>query len=158
MATGHDIAMGLRAAYLSMHRQTNSHLAPCRMTADQFVLLALLAEQDGITQRELTRRASSDPNTIRAMLVLLENRGLVARRRNPSDGRARRVTLTRKGRQAYDRLWAKIRPLQHRLSALFQADEAETLVVFLNRISEAMAQSQRHRGRPRPVTSAAIDS
>lgn len=158
MATGHDIAMGLRAAYLSMHRQTNSHLAPCRMTADQFVLLALLAEQDGITQRELTRRACSDPNTIRAMLVLLENRGLVARRRNPTDARARRVTLTRKGRQAYDRLWATIRPLQHQLSALFQADQAETLVVFLNRISEAMAQSQRQRGRRRPVTSAAVDS
>ncbi|UCG57678.1 MAG: MarR family transcriptional regulator [Phycisphaerales bacterium] len=158
MATGHYIAMGLRAAYLSMHRQTNSYLARHRMTADQFVLLALLAEQDGVTQRQLAQRASSDPNTVRAMLVLLENRGLLARRPHPGDGRARRVTLTRKGRRAYDRLWAQIKPLQRRLSALFEADEAETLLVFLNRISEAMAQPERERGRLRSVTSAAVNS
>jgi hypothetical protein len=42
MTTGHDIAMGLRAAYSSMHRQTGSHLAPRRMMADQFVVLAYL--------------------------------------------------------------------------------------------------------------------
>lgn len=143
MATGHDIAMGLRAAYLSMHRQTNSDLAPFRMTADQFVLLALLTEQDRITQQELARRASSDPNTIRAMLVLLENRGLVARRRHPTDGRALRVTLTRKGRQAYAKLSAEIKPLQIRLSSLFQAEKAKTLVVFLDRISETMTEMER---------------
>ena len=144
MASGHDIAMGLRAAYLSMHRQTNSHLAPYRMTADQFVLLALLAEQDGITQSELARRASSDPNSIRAMLVLLENRGLVARRGHPTDGRALRVTLTRNGRQTYAKLSAAIRTLQERLSSVFQAKEAGTFVTALNRISEAMTQSERH--------------
>ena len=60
MATGHDIAMGLRAAYWSMHRQPNTRVARHRATAEQFVLLALLAERDGITQQELGRRASSD--------------------------------------------------------------------------------------------------
>ena len=64
------------------------------MTVDQFVILTLLGEQDGITQQELARRASSDPNTIRAMLVLLENRHLVARVQHPTDGRALRITLT----------------------------------------------------------------
>jgi len=91
MAIGHDTAMGLRAAYWSMHRQTNAHLAQRGATADQFELLSLLTEQDGITQRELVRRASSDPNTIRAMLLLLEKRGVVARKRHPTDGRGRDV-------------------------------------------------------------------
>ncbi len=155
MATGHDIAMGLRAAYWSMHRQTNAHLAQRGATADQFVLLSLLVEQDGITQQELVRRASSDPNTIRAMLLLLEKRGVVARGQHPTDGRARRVTLTRKGRQTYDKLLAQIKPLQKRLLALFRAAEAETLVVFLGRISEAMAKLERRRGRPRSTVSTA---
>ncbi|UCG50002.1 MAG: MarR family transcriptional regulator [Phycisphaerales bacterium] len=158
MATGHDIAMALRAAYLLMHRQTNLHLSACGMTADQFVLLALLTEQDGITQQELVRRASSDPNTIRAMLILLENRGLVARGRHPSDGRARRVILTPKGRQAYERLLAMIKSLQERLSGLFEAGEAERLLVFLNRISAVMAQLGSRRGRGRSVPSPAADT
>lgn len=149
MATGHDIAMGLRAAYLSMHRQTNSCLAPHNITADQFVLLALLAEQDGITQQELVRRATSDPNTIRAMLVLLENRGLVRRQPHPADGRARNVTLTRTGRYTYTKLSKQLKTIQNQLLDLFRLEDAENLIELLGLISEAMAHSETHHGRPR---------
>jgi DNA-binding MarR family transcriptional regulator len=138
MKTGHNIAMGLRAAYLSMHRQTNSHLATFGMTADQFVLLALLSEEDGITQQQLAHRASSDPNTIRAMLVLLENRGLVARRRHPTDGRALRITITRKGRQAYAKLSAAVRPLQNKLSSPFNVKEIKMMIKSLGKVSKVM--------------------
>lgn len=144
MKTGHDIAMALRAAYLSMHRQTNSHIAPFGMTADQFVLLALLTEEDGITQQQLAHRASSDPNTIRAMLVLLENRGLVARRRHPTDGRAFRVTLTRKGRNTYAKLSAAIRPLQNKLSSPFNVKEIKMIIKSLGKVSKAMLNQTRN--------------
>ena len=140
MTTGHDIAMGLRAAYWSMHRQTNAYLASHNATAEQFVLLSLLTERDGTTQQELCRRAASDPNTIRAMLVLLEKRGLVTRRPHPTDGRARCVTLTRKGRQAHEKWQARIKPVQDQLLALFRGEEAQTQVEFLGRIAEAMTR------------------
>ena len=140
MITGHEIAMGLRSAYLLMHRQTNSFLAPFGMTADQFVLLALLAEKDGITQQELTQRATSDPNTIRAMLVLMENNGIVARDQHPTDGRARRISLTRNGRRTYAKLSAEIKPLQNALLSPFQTKDAGEFVMFLNHVSEAMKQ------------------
>ena len=39
----------------------------------------------------------SDPSTVRAMLVLLEERGLVSRDTHPTDGRARTVALTAVG-------------------------------------------------------------
>src|SRR6476620_1398347 len=89
----------LRSAYFAMHRVSDAHFSRHGVTADQFVLLACLAEQDAITQNELARRASSDPSTVRAMLVLLEGRGLVARGRQPGDKRVRVVTLTAKGRR-----------------------------------------------------------
>lgn len=147
MATGHDIAMGLRAAYLRMHRQTNAYLARCGITADQFVLLALLMGEDGITQRELVRRASSDANTVRAMLVLLENRGLVGRGPHPKDRRARVVTLTQGGREAFDGYVSAVRLLQDHLSGLFEDGEARVLVNSLERISQAMALPE-HRRSP----------
>jgi DNA-binding MarR family transcriptional regulator len=139
MASGHDIAMELRAAYRAMHRQTEASLARRGLTADQFVLLAPLAEQDGITQHELVRRASSDANTVRAMLVLLESRGLVARGRHLTDRRACSVTLTRKGWQAYEKLWADSEPVRERLLAVLRPEQADALVHLLNRITEAMA-------------------
>src|SRR5215472_3210129 len=101
----HDLAMGLRLAYWALHRRTDESLARRSVTANQFVLLALLMEEDGITQQELVLRASSDPSTIRAMLVLLEKKGLIVRNRHARDGRALCVTLTAKGRRAYRQMW-----------------------------------------------------
>jgi DNA-binding MarR family transcriptional regulator len=139
MKTGHQVARALRAAYLALHRQTNDCFAKDGVTADQFVLLASLAEADAVTQQELVRRASSDPNTVRAMLLLLEGRGLVARDRHPSDGRARCVTLTAKGRQVFKKLWTKSEPLRARLMSAFRPDEATALVEWLRRVAETMA-------------------
>jgi DNA-binding MarR family transcriptional regulator len=98
-----------------MHRQTDACLATSNCTADQFVLLGLLARGDAVTQQELVRRASSDANTVRPMI---EKRGLVARVGHPTDGRARSVSLTTKGRRLHKRLLADTEPLRKRLRSL----------------------------------------
>lgn len=138
MTTGRDIARGLRTAYMLMHRQTQSLLAGYGFTAVQYVLLALLKIEDGITQQELTRRASSDPNTVRATLLLLERHGMVVRRSHKTDRRAWRILLTDKGRRTYSKLSAALKPLQDALLSSFNAEEADTLVANLNHIVEAM--------------------
>jgi DNA-binding MarR family transcriptional regulator len=140
MTSGREIARALRAAYLALHRQTNDCFAKDGVTADQFVLLSALADADAVTQQELVRRVSSDPNTVRAMLLLLERRGLVARERHPADGRARRVTLTGKGRQVFKKLWTKSEQLRARLFSAFQPEEVTALVELLRRVAEVMAQ------------------
>src|SRR5438270_3469824 len=116
MTTGSDIAIALRAAYLALHRRSEASFAPHGVTADQFVLLATLVRGGhALTQRELARRMSSDPSTVRAMLVLLERRRLVERDSHPTDARARTVTLTAKGLRAYQRLWTAGDPVRARL-------------------------------------------
>jgi len=75
------------------------------------------------------------------MLVLLEKRGLVERVSHPTDGRARSVTLTGKGRRLHQRLLADTEPLRKRLRALFLPEEEKALVDFLARISEALSPS-----------------
>src|SRR5215813_14073568 len=115
MTTGSDIAMALRAAYLALHRRSESRFARHGVTADQFVLLATLARGHALTQRELAYRMSSDPSTVRAMLVLLERRGLVARDTHPTDARARTVALTPKGKKAFRQLWRAGEPIRERM-------------------------------------------
>ncbi len=137
--------MELRVAYLAMHRQTEACLARSGCTADQFVLLSLLALGDAVTQQELVRRASSDPNTVRAMLVLLEKRGLVMRAGHPTDGRARSVSLTRNGWLLHKRLLADTEPLRKRLRSLFRSEEWEDLIEFLSRISTALSARSSHK-------------
>jgi DNA-binding MarR family transcriptional regulator len=139
MTTGREIARALRAAYLALHRQTNACFARDAVTADQFVLLSALADADAVTQQDLVRRVGSDPNTVRAMLLLLESRGLVARERHPADGRARCVTLTPKGRQVFRKLWTKSEPLRAQLLGAFQPAEVTALVELLRRVAEVLA-------------------
>jgi DNA-binding MarR family transcriptional regulator len=138
MTTGHDLALALRSAYLAMHRQADASLARFEVTADQFVLLAALAEADALTQQDLARRISSDASTVRAMLVLLEGRGLVARDPHPSDGRARSVSLTPQGRRAYRKMREGTESFREGLLAAVGPDQANTLRDLLLLVAEAM--------------------
>jgi len=141
MSIGHDVAMALRTAYWTMHRQTDSCLQPLGVTGNQFVLLSLLAREDGVTQQELVQRASSDPNTVRAMLVALEGKGLVLRKRHPTDGRAWSVTLSAKGRRIHEKLWAESEPLRELLLSAFRPGEAEMFLDLLARVTEVMGST-----------------
>ena len=138
MTSGREIARALRAAYLALHRQTKACFAGDGLTADQFVLLSALSDHDAVTQQDLVRRVGSDPNTVRAMLLLLEGRGLVARGRHPADGRARCVRLTATGRRDFKTLWAKSEALRAVLLAACGPGEAGALVGLLRRLAEAM--------------------
>jgi len=138
MTTGSEIPIALRAAYLALHRRTDAALARHGVTADQFVLLATLARGNALTQRELGRRMASDPSTVRAMLVLLEKRGLVERDAHPTDARARTVALTAEGKRTFRKLWTAGEPIRQRMIGVLSPDEADTLVGLLTRVAESL--------------------
>jgi DNA-binding MarR family transcriptional regulator len=151
--SGHELAMALRVAYLTLHRRTGAALLADGVTADQFVVLCALAESEALTQRELVERTSSDHNTLRAMLVLLERRGLVERRPHPTDGRARRVLLTSEGRRVHRKLWRHSESLRLEMLEQLSGQEVETLVALLRRLATAMDRPRATdipRGRSRP--------
>jgi DNA-binding MarR family transcriptional regulator len=139
MTTGSELPLALRAAYLALHRQSEAAFARHGVTADQFVLLASLARGHALTQRELARRMSSDPSTVRAMLVLLEKRGLVEREAHPTDARARTVSLTADGRRAFRKLWSAGDPVRAKMLDALNPGEAETLLALLSRVADALS-------------------
>jgi DNA-binding MarR family transcriptional regulator len=143
MSDGHDLAMALRAAYLTLHRRANAIFANQGVTADQFVLLTLLAAEDGVTQQDLVRRSSSDPNTVGAMLTLLERQGLVARSPHAHDRRARCVELTAEGRAAQRRLWEASQPFREDLSAAVPEAQQPLLLDLLRRLTRTLAPPRR---------------
>src|ERR1043165_2060252 len=128
MTDSSELPMALRAAYLALHRRSDAAFAAHGVTADQFVLLATLSRGHALTQRELARRMSSDPSTVRAMLVLLERSGLVERETHPPDARARTVALTAKGTRVFKRLWTAGEPIRAQMLGALDPSEAETLV------------------------------
>ena len=91
----------LRRSWYGLNQAFRRRIAHTGLTPDQYTVLRNLAEGDirGITQRELTRNMSSDPNTITALVDRMEALGLVERRAHESDGRARRIVLLPSSRE-----------------------------------------------------------
>ncbi len=133
-----ELPMALRAAYLALHRRTDSRFARYGVTADQFVLLAALSDSQALTQRELADRVSSDPSTIRAMLVLLEARGFVKRESHPTDSRAKTVTLSVAGKRTLKKLWNAGQPIRDQMVESMSSSEVTELISLLQRLAAVL--------------------
>jgi DNA-binding MarR family transcriptional regulator len=68
------------------------------ITPEQWALLIRLWERDGRTQGELSEATFRDAPTMSRIVDVMESRGLLERRADSADGRARRIHLTRDGR------------------------------------------------------------
>jgi DNA-binding MarR family transcriptional regulator len=138
MSDNSELPIALRAAYLAMHRQSDARFAKYGATADQFVLMAALSRGSALTQRELARRMSSDPSTVRAMLVLLEKQGLVERDVHPSDSRARTVALTAAGKRKFRQLWNAGESIRTKMVEAIQPDNVSDLTKLLTRLADSL--------------------
>ncbi len=133
-----ELPMALRAAYLALHRRSESHFSKYGITADQFVLLATLARGNALTQRELARRMPSDPSTVRAMLVLLEKQGLIRRDAHPEDSRARTAALTAAGKRKFQQVFRAGEAIRQQMFDSLQGDEGKLLIRLLHNIAESL--------------------
>lgn len=137
-----ELPMAIRAAYFTLHRETDHCFSELGVTADQFVLLATLDREHAVTQRELAKRMPSDPSTVRAMLVLLEKQGLVVRVTHPSDARAKSVRLTAKGQKKFEQLWAASESIRQSMCSALNEKEYRILVKLLNQVTDALQNPQ----------------
>lgn len=69
------------------------------ITTEQWTLLTLLADQDGVSQKNIANRSDRTEVATLNLLKKLEQDGLIIRHPDPVDGRSRRVFLTTEGRK-----------------------------------------------------------
>jgi DNA-binding MarR family transcriptional regulator len=74
------------------------------ITLGQWFFLRELWDEEGLSQRELSRRVGVREPTTATALEIMEKRGLILRRRKQRDHRSQFVHLTHKGRALRDRL------------------------------------------------------
>ncbi|EFM62496.1 MarR family transcriptional regulator [Brucella sp. NF 2653] len=74
-------------------------LAPLDLTYPQFLVMLVLWERDDCTVSEIGARLNLDSGTLTPLLKRLEAAGRITRRRDPSDERQVRITLTDEGRK-----------------------------------------------------------
>jgi DNA-binding MarR family transcriptional regulator len=97
------------------------------LTMWEYVILATLRRDSGVTQKELARRSSRDATRLIANLDALEARNLVVREVDPSDRRRRTVRLTHEGRTAVDAAHRDIREMEGTLLGALDSGEQSGL-------------------------------
>jgi MarR family transcriptional regulator, organic hydroperoxide resistance regulator len=93
-----SVGYQIRATHRALQRFLLLKIEPHGVTLGMWYFLRALWTEDGLTQRELSRRVGTMEPTTLSAIVNMERIGLVKRSRNKKDRRKQHVHLTSKGR------------------------------------------------------------
>lgn len=134
----------------------SSALADEHLTPLQYAVLAYLYVHPDLDQNSLAARLGVDRASTSQLVDQLEQKGLVERRVNDEDRRARLLRLSRNGTALRERLHPVGRAAEKEILSTLTASERDTLIALLTRVvtaNEARARPGAGRKKPKPRTS-----
>lgn len=118
-------------------------LVPLGIEPRHFLLMRHVMSEEGRTQQSLGEALGVPPSRMVAIVDQLESRGLLERRNNPSDRRARALYVTPAGRRLMGRAFRVATEFNARIGAKLSAEERERLVGLLQKVA---AEHRLHMG------------
>jgi DNA-binding MarR family transcriptional regulator len=100
-------------------------------------LIAVLAEEEGLTQQALVARTEMDKMTVSRAAQALAERGLVSRLRHGGDARSNVLALSDEGRALYGQIAPKALEMEAALLKGLTAREVDTLKATLQKLKDA---------------------
>jgi DNA-binding MarR family transcriptional regulator len=114
-------------------------LAPLGLEPRHFLVLRHLGQAEGISQQALGQALHIPASRMVGLVDALEQRGLVERRSNPRDRRARALHITAEGRAAFERAWGLAVDHERAICEGLSPAECEQLRSLLRRLPFARA-------------------
>ena len=112
------------------------------VTLRQSVLLSAVAETEGASQSELVRATGVDRSTLAEMVSRMERKGLLSRKKDRQDGRAKRVWLTEAGRKRLNQALPAMRAVDDALISLLPRTRRQPFQSALESIVRAAIDAQ----------------
>ncbi|MCB2175401.1 MAG: MarR family transcriptional regulator [Actinomycetales bacterium] len=113
----------IKQVELAVRSRLDEVLAERDLTSLQYTALTVLERHPGMTAAALARNSFVRAQTMAQMVGHLEERGLVARRRDPHNRRQHLIELTEDGQGALDELRERVEAVEAlALSGLTQAE------------------------------------
>jgi len=128
------LGMLLQESASLLRREFERAALPHELTLMQWRVLAQLARQGPARQVEIGRRLATSPMTISDVADRLETAGLVRRDTDPDDSRAKRVSLSKAGRELIQRMSVVVEDIMGRALAGVGPAEVATTIATLDRI------------------------
>lgn len=99
-------------------------------------VLAYLVRNEGLSQARLAELTSIEPMTMVRLIDRMEAEGLVERRPDPADRRARRLYLTPKSGPALDEIWRLGDQIRAEIFAGISQNERDVFLSVLERLNQ----------------------
>lgn len=106
------------------------------ITIDQWVLLAMVHQNQNISQRELGKRTFKDKASVARISDILEKQGLITRTRRPENRREYSVSCTKKGNERVEFLLPYVEQARRIGIAGLSDEEIATMISLLKRVHE----------------------
>ncbi len=123
------------------------------LTQRQFAVLFAVDQREGVSQTALVRATGIDRSTLADMIVRMQNKDLLARKRTDEDQRANSVRITSAGRRALRQAMpAVLRSEQRILDALparMRADFIRALTLIAKAAIDAQVAEGEGDGKPK---------
>lgn len=143
MKTSRDEAIGLYTSHTvkNIIRFLTLQMKEFDVTPEQWTVLRRLAEQDGISQKQLALKSEKDQPTLTRILDILERKELISKQKNKEDRRSFLIFITEKGMKANDDLSPFIEDLYEEtiLKGIPEGD-LEVYKSVLNQINKNMTK------------------
>ncbi len=136
------IGMVLKRAEQAMLHAKNVALKPVGLTLAQYVALAELNRQPGITAAALARACLVTPQAMMVALKSLDEQGLVRRVPHPRHPNVLELHVTDAGNEVLATARRLVGPVERLITEAFSADELETLGRLLIRWADALDAGQ----------------
>ncbi|MBS0547790.1 MAG: MarR family transcriptional regulator [Proteobacteria bacterium] len=104
------------------------------LTPGEFGLLVLVERNAGMSQMTLARALGIDRSTLVPILDRLQGRGLLVRRRSPTDARTHALGLTPDGLKALARFSKLVKRHETRIASGLSTAETRTLIDLLEKV------------------------
>jgi DNA-binding MarR family transcriptional regulator len=109
------------------------------LTLPQCKVLVYLADNEGISQAQLAELTDLEPMTLVRTLDYLESQGLLERRSDPADRRARRLYLKPKGEPLLDDIWHLVALTRREAFAGIPRKHADLMIELLEKVRSNFA-------------------
>lgn len=132
------LGMVLKRAEQALLRSKSAALKPAGLTLAQYVALAELDRQPGITGAALARASLVTPQAMMVVLKSLEEQGLIVRSPHPRHPNVLELHITDAGFEVLDTARHHAAPVDRRITDAFSPEELDVLGALLTRWAEAL--------------------
>lgn len=138
-APDQSLGMLLKRAEQAMIRTKSALLKPIGLTLAQYVALAELEKEPGVTAATLARSCLVTPQAMMILLKTMEKQGVLVRLPHPRHSNVLELHLTDSGREALRAARERVGPVERRVIDAFSATDLEIFRALLARFIQAFA-------------------